>query len=176
MKLKFAAAIVAAVALVFGGSAAAQAAGYVAQGPSVTIVEGDSIAMTFTGFEANTPSTASAPDEVAFASLRAATASTPTDGSGSVTYTVTSDIPGTYTITVTAGQLVATGTLTVIPVDECADAADPCRAAADAGSGGLPGTGYELPLLFLWIGLGALALGGAFVFVLRTVRRARIDG
>lgn len=189
MKLKFAATVVAAIALVFGGSAAAQAAGYVAQGPSVTITQGEVVAMTFTGFEANTPSTASAPDEVTFAILKAATASAPTDADGAVTYRVTSDIPGTYTITVTAGQLVATGTLTVVPADDCpfedlgtgssgvtsgafAEPAEPCP-PAEAAAGGLPGTGYELPLLFLWAGLGALALGGAFVFVRRAVRRGR---
>lgn len=147
--------------------AAAQAgeAGYTGQGPSVTAAPGEAVSLTFTGLPANTPSTATAPDAVTLAVLKAATASKPTDASGSVTYQASATQPGTYTITVTAGQSVATATLTVVPAD---------TAGGGSGSGDdLASTGFDLPVLALWIGGGALALGAALIAVMTTVRRGR---
>lgn len=157
-------AALAAVAL-FAVPVAAQAeeAGYTTQGPAVTAAPGEAVSLTFTGLPANTPSTATAPDAVTLAVLKASTASKPTDASGSVTYQASATQPGTYTITVTAGGVVATATLTVAPSD-----------TAGGGSGDdLASTGFDLPVLALWVGGGALVLGAALIAVMTTVRRNR---
>lgn len=148
--------------------AAANAAGYGGQGPDLVTAPGEAVTLTFSGLPANTPSTAVAPDAVTLAILKAGTASKPTDASGSVSYVASATIPGTYTITVTAGQVVATATLTVAPTDAGAPGAGPGGSADD----GLASTGVD-PVLFVWIGGGALVLGAALVVVLSTVRRAR---
>lgn len=146
---------------------AASAAGYGGQGPAtVTVVAGEAATLTFTDLPPNTPSTAVAPDAVTLAILKAGTASKPTDAAGSVTYTASATTPGTYTVTVTAGQTVATATLTVVAADSAG--------SSDSGGGGLAETGVD-PVLFVWIGAGALALGAALVVVLATVRRARSE-
>lgn len=159
-------AALAAVAL-FAVPVAAQAeeAGYTTQGPAVTAAPGEAVSLTFTGLPANTPSTATAPDAVTLAALKATTASKPTDASGSVTYQASATQPGTYTITVTAGGVVATATLTVVPAD---------TAGGGSGSGDdLASTGFDLPVLALWVGGGALVLGAALIAVMTTVRRNR---
>lgn len=157
-----------AVAALLAAPAAATAAGYGGQGPAVVAAPGEAVTLTFTGLPANTPSTAVAPDAVTLAILKAGTASKPTDASGSVSYTASATTPGTYTITVTAGQTVATATLTVVP----ADAGSGAGSSGGSSDGGLADTGVD-PVLFVWIGGGALALGAALVVVLSTVRRAR---
>ncbi|GAA1962122.1 hypothetical protein [Agromyces allii] len=152
-------------AALIGAPAAAQAAGgagYTGQGTNVTLTVGEVGTITFSGLPPNTPSTATAPDAVTLAVLKAATASRATDASGSVSFQVSSNTPGTYTITDTAGDWVATGTLTVVP--------------ADSASGGIATTGYDAPVLWIWIGAGALLLGVALVVVMTTVRRARRQG
>ncbi|MET4157291.1 hypothetical protein [Agromyces sp. PvR057] len=153
-------------AALIGAPAAAQAAGgagYTGQGTNVTLTVGEVGTMTFSGLPPNTPSTATAPDAVTLAVLKAATASRPTDASGTVSFQVSSNTPGTYTITDTAGDWVATGTLTVVPADT-------------ASTGGIATTGYDAPVLWIWIGGGALLLGAALVVVMMTVRRARQQG
>ncbi|QEO13664.1 hypothetical protein FLP10_03930 [Agromyces intestinalis] len=159
-------AVAAAVLLAAPATATAQegGTGYVGQGTNVTLTVGQVGTMTFTGLAPSSPSTATAPDAVTLAVLKASTASRPTDATGTVSYQVSSNTPGTYTITATAGQYVATGTLTVVPADT------PARA-----SGSLSGTGFDLPVLWLWIGGGALILGAALIVVLTTVRRSRND-
>lgn len=151
-----------AFAAIFAAPTVANATGYTGQGVSVTAQPGEAVALTFTGLPANTPSTASADDAVTLSVLKASAASRPTDASGSVTYTASATQPGTYTITVTAGSAVATATLTVAPTD-----------SASGGSGGLPSTGYEIPMLAVWGGVGAIVLGAALIVVLVTVRRNR---
>jgi hypothetical protein len=163
MARKLVAAALLALTAVFAVPAVANAAGYTGDGPgTVTAEVGEAVALTFTDLPANTPSTASADDAVTLSVLKAATASKPTSASGSVTYTASASEPGTYTITVTAGSAVATATLTVTPAD----------AAGGSGSG-LPSTGYEIPMLAVWGGVGAIVLGIALVAVLATVRRNR---
>lgn len=149
----------------FAVPAAATAAGYTGQGPgTVTVAAGESATLTFSDLPANTPSTATADDAVTLSVLKAGTASKPTDANGSVTYTATASETGTYTITVTAGQAVATSSFSVVVPDS----------GANAGSeSGLPGTGYDVPLLAIWIGGGAVLLGAAFVVTMATVRRSR---
>lgn len=159
---KILATIAIAAAALAAAPAAATAAGYTGQGTNVTLEVGEVGTMTFSGLPANTPSTATADDAVTLAVLRAATASRPTDASGTVSYAVSANAPGTYTITATAGQYVATGTLTVVPAD-----------AAGAANAGIATTGYDAPVLWLWIAGGALLLGVALVVVMTTVRRAR---
>jgi len=172
LKKILASAAIAIVAL-FAAPAAANAAGYGGQGPQAVVAEpGEAVALTFTGLPALTPSTATAPDQVTLASLKAATASKTTDASGSVTYLASATIPGTYTITVTAGAVTATATLTVVPADGAGTGAGTGSGSGSSADGGLASTGVD-PVLFAWIGGGALALGAALVVVLKTVRRAR---
>ncbi len=157
--------------IVAPAAANAEEAGYTGQGASVSVEPGETASLTFTGLPANTPSTATAPDAVTLGVLKASTASHPTDASGSVTYTAAASTPGgTYTITVTAGgQAVATGgTFTVEPSDAVSGS------GGDSDSG-LPHTGYDLPIIVIWIAVGVLLLGAAFVVVTATVRRARRD-
>lgn len=154
---------IAAVALIAAPAAAnADETGYVGQGTDVTLTVGEVGTMTFSGLTASTPSTATADDLVTLAVVKASTASKPTDATGTVSYQVSSDTPGTYTITAVAGDSVATGTLTVVPADT----------AGGTGTG-IADTGYDMPVLWLWIGGGALLLGAALIVVLNTVRRAR---
>ncbi|UOE44304.1 hypothetical protein [Agromyces larvae] len=157
--------IAVAAAALFAAPAAAQASeggtGYVGQGTNLTLTVGQVGTMTFTGLPPSTPSTATAPDAVTLAVLKAATASRPTDASGTVSYQVSSNTPGTYTVTVTAGQYVATGTLTVVPADTAGKTT------------GTAATGFDLPVLWIWIAVGAIVLGAALVLVLTTVRRSR---
>ncbi|WP_308796889.1 LPXTG cell wall anchor domain-containing protein [Agromyces silvae] len=166
----FAGAAVAVVAL-FAAPAAANA--YGEQPPiAETVQAGEAVALTFTGLPPNTPSTAVAPDAVTLAILKAGTASKPTDANGSVTYTASATQPGTYTITVTAGQSVATATLTVVPADGSGPGTGPGTGPGAGPDSGLPSTGVDT-VLFMWIGGGALLLGAALVVVLSTVRRSR---
>lgn len=161
MARKLLAAALLALSAVFAVPAVANAAGYTGQGPgTVTVRVGEAVDLIFTNLPPNTPSTASADDAVSLSVLKATTASKPTDAAGSVTYTASASRPGTYTITVTAGSTVATATLTVLPADT-AEGAD------------LPSTGYEIPMLAVWGGVGAIVLGIAFIAVLATVRRNR---
>lgn len=162
MTRKLVAAALLALAAVFAIPTVANAAGYTGDGPgAVAAEEGEAVSLTFSDLPPTTPSTASADDEVTLSVLKASTASRPTSASGSVTYSAMATEPGTYTITVTAGQTVATATLTIAPRD------------AATGAGGLPGTGYDFPIALLWGGVGAVILGGALVAVLTTVRRNR---
>ncbi|MRG60439.1 hypothetical protein GE115_11260 [Agromyces sp. CFH 90414] len=164
-KILATAAIAAAALLTVPAAAnAAEPAGYTGQGTNLTLTVGETGTMTFSGLAPSTPSTATVDDAVTIAVIKAATASKPTDATGTVSYQVSSNTPGTYTVTATAGQYVATGTLTVVPADK----------AAAAGSG-LSATGYDVPVLWLWIGGGALILGAALVVVLTTVRRSRAE-
>lgn len=134
-----------------------------------TIEPGEAVTFGFTGLPANTPSTAVAPDAVTLAVLKAATLSKVTSADGTVTYTASATTPGTYTITVTAGSETRVATLTVVPAD---GGALPGSGSGSSADGGLADTGVD-PVLFAWIGGGALALGAALVVVLSTVRRAR---
>jgi hypothetical protein len=160
-----------AIFAVFTVSTAANAAGYTADGPSVTVTVGDGpVALSFTGFTPNEPTTASAPDAVTLATVKVvSTASKAADASGAVTYTATATQPGTYTVTVT-GQSGAVGvaTLTVAPAD-----LGSANGGGEGSNGGLPNTGYETPMLIIWGASGALILGIALVVVLGIVRKQR---
>lgn len=162
MTRKLLAAALLALAATFAIPSVANAAGYTGDGPgTVTAEAGEAVALTYTDLPPSTPSTASADDAVTLSILKAATASKPTSASGSVTYTASATTPGTYTVTVTAGSAVATATLTVVPADSA------------SGGGGLADTGYDVPMLAVWGGVGAVVLGAALIAVLVTVRRNR---
>jgi len=133
-------------------------------GPDVTIVVNGSSTMTFTGFLPGESTTASAPDNVGLANLKAVTTATKNaDGSGSVSYVATSGVTGTFTITVTGlSGRIAVGTLTVTPIDS-------------GSTGNLPNTGFGVPALIIWGASGALLFGAAIVSVLVVSRRKRIE-
>ena len=172
MLKKFLVGVALAVAAMISAPAAAGALGYTDQnGTAAQTVSGQVVSMTFTGFPPNTPATASAPDAVTLSMLKATSLSRPTDADGAVVFGASATQPGTYTITVTAGGLVATGTLTVVPVDSAAG--DGPGAGAEDG---IPGTGYDAPWQWVWIGGGALLLGAALVVALNASRRARARG
>ncbi|GAA1510602.1 hypothetical protein BJ978_000138 [Agromyces terreus] len=158
-------AVAAAALIAVPAAAHAEPTGYVGQGTDLTLEVGEVGTMVFSGLTPSTPSTATADDLVVLAVLKASTASRPTDASGTVSYDMSSNTPGTYTITATAGESVATGTLTVVPAEP--------STPADSSSSGIAETGYDMPVLWLWIGGGALLLGAALIVVLTTVRRSR---
>lgn len=159
-----------AIMAVFAVPAAAHAL-YTPEAPSATAEAGDAVTLTFTGFPANVPATATAPDEVTLAVLKAATLTKSTNADGAVSFTASATTPGTYTITVTAGGVTSVGTLTVVPADSAgAGAGGP----GGTGSGsGLPSTGVDLPMLAIWGAVGAIALGIALIAVLNATRRQR---
>jgi len=78
-------------------------------------------------------------------------------GAVSVTVTLPAAASGTYTVTgtgATSGNVWG-AVLTVTPAD----------------AGGLPNTGSTVPVLWIWVGGGALALGIAMVVILAITRR-----
>ncbi|QAY74707.1 sortase [Agromyces protaetiae] len=154
-----------AAAVLVAAPIAANADEYPEQGTPATVAPGEVAQLGFSGLPANTPATASAPDAVTLSIIKASTLTRSTDANGAVTFGASATQPGTYTITVTAGGETATATLTVLPADS----------SGDAGSdSGLPHTGVD-PVLWVWIGGGALLLGAALVIVLTTVRRNRSE-
>lgn len=83
--------------------------------------------------------------------------------SGVVTVTAAASRAGTYSITASSGGTALTATLTVT---------GGAAAAADSANG-LSSTGYNAPVLLLWIAAGVIALGIALLITLRVVRRSR---
>ncbi len=144
-------------------AAAAHAVDGYTTGPDVTIVVNGSSTMTFTGFVPGESTTASAPDNVGLAIVKAASMATKNaDGAGAVSYVATSAVIGTFTITVTGESgRIAVGTLTVLPIDTAA--------------GNLPNTGFGVPALIIWGAGGALLFGTAIVSVLVVARRRRVE-
>jgi hypothetical protein len=145
--------------------AAANAVDGYTTGPDVTIVVNGSSTMTFTGFVPGESTTASAPDNVGLAVVKAVTTATKNaDGAGAVSYVATSAEIGTFTITVTGDSgRIAVGTLTVLPIDTA------------TGTGNLPNTGFGVPALIIWGASGALLFGAAIVSVLVVARRKRVE-
>lgn len=145
-------------------AAAANAVDGYTTGPTVTSVVNGTATMTFTGFVPGESTTASAPDNVGLAAVKAVTTLTKfADGAGSVSYVATSSVAGTFTITVTGlSGRIAVGTLTVTPFDSGA-------------SGNLPNTGFGVPALIIWGASGALLFGAAIVSVLVVARRKRVE-
>jgi hypothetical protein len=143
--------------------AAANAVDGYTTGPDVTIVVNGSSTMTFTGFVPGESTTASAPDNVTLATVKAVSMATKNaDGAGAVSYIVSSAEIGTFTITVTGDSgRIAVGTLTVLPID--------------TATGNLPNTGFGVPALIIWGASGALMFGAAIISVLVVARRKRVE-
>ena len=128
-------------------------------GTNDTVAIGANGTLNFSGFPGNAGVTATSPSGVSLAVFRAATLGKTTSAGGAVSFVASSPTAGVYPISVvtnSAPTLTATGTLTVLPAD----------------SGGLTGTGSELPTLALWGAGAALALGAAGIATV-AVRRSR---
>lgn len=85
---------------------------------------------------------------------------TKTVAGGAASATLAATVAGTYTVSVTAGQL-ATETATVT------------AAAAGEDPDTIPSTGGTVPTAALWLGAGALGLGGLAVVAATARRRAQ---
>ncbi|WP_109210438.1 MULTISPECIES: LPXTG cell wall anchor domain-containing protein [Microbacterium] len=89
-----------------------------------------------------------------------------TNGAASATYTAPST-PGTYTVLVaqTDGEVVE-------DVAEVSVTVAAAGSGAGSGSGALPATGGTVPGAFIWLGVGAIGLGGIAVAAAVARRRA----
>lgn len=150
-------------------SGTATAGGTVTVGfASGSFAAGETVSFSVSGNTAVTLSTVKAAVLTTFTKQASST------GSVSVNVTLPSNASGTYTLTatgLTSGN-VGTAAITVGP----ASLANTGGGAALANTGGgaaLANTGATLPMLMIWIGAGALVLGGAIVGTLAFVRRQR---
>jgi LPXTG-motif cell wall-anchored protein len=102
-----------------------------------------------------------------------ASATKAANADGSITFTVNfhPDAEGRHTITATG---LSSGRVAVSAVD-VVPAGDGSGAGGSGGGSGLPNTGAETPVLAIWIGGGALALGAALIATLTVVRRQRAE-
>ena len=83
---------------------------------------------------------------------------------GSASATFTANAPGSYVVTVSGeGETLGSVTMSV--------AAAPSGSGA-GGSGELPATGGTVPAAFIWLGVGAIGLGGIAVAAAVARRRA----
>lgn len=181
MNVKKVAAIVAiAGALVLGGSAAANAAGYppeidctvspspVAAGGSATIscpagawAAGVPVTITATGPGVG-PGTLA---RIAFTADTTFSITKPAAGDGSLSALFTAPTtPGTVTIVLTDGEAVRTLTETVTAAP-----------APTPTTPGLPPTGNAVPATAIWLGVGAIGIGGIAVVAAVARRRAHHD-
>ncbi|MDR7112938.1 LPXTG-motif cell wall-anchored protein [Microbacterium trichothecenolyticum] len=166
---KTAAALAVAGLLVLGGAGAASA-DYPADAPvtasdttptvgqTVTITAndlGDYSTVTFTV----SPTTGASLASIVLASSGGSVSKPVNNGSASASFTATT--AGTYVVTVSGEGALGSVTLNV--------------AAAGSGSGGsgqLPATGGEVPGAIIWLGVGAIGLGGIAVAAAVARRRA----
>jgi hypothetical protein len=177
---KLIAAVVLAGAALLATPAAANAAGYVpssnisgdttvVSGGTTTIVFGpgsfvgnETVNITITGAGAATLG--------ALPTTTVSKAYTATE-SGSVAPKVTLPVgaSGTYSLTATGAVSgnVGSQSLTVVPADSAA------AAGTGAGTGSLAFTGSTVSMLALWVGGGAVVLGGGLLAVRGSVRRQR---
>jgi LPXTG-motif cell wall-anchored protein len=157
-------------ALLFTGAAGANAAGDYPVGVTVTagsatITVGGSTTVTATGLgELETVyfGTDGTPGGSVSSIVRAAgtgpVAKPVVDGSASATFTASA--AGTFTIAVSDGETVL-GTTTVT-----------VAAAGSGGGGTLPATGSEIPAAAIWLGAGAIGIGGIAIAAAVARRRA----
>ena len=154
-KILAAAAITA--ALVLGGSSAATAytAGVTCVANPATIVTGATSVVTCTGFPPNASGTFTVTGPSGTVTTRTIT----TDAEGDATFSLVGPAAGNYKVTlVTSGGLTGEATVTVT--------------ASSAGTGGLPPTGSEVPAAAIWLGVGAIGIGGIAVAAAVARRRA----
>lgn len=161
-------------ALLLGGASAASADGYAVTPPTceaslasvpvgdTTVItcdfdesfEGATVTFDITGPGVRTGSLAA----IAFTARGTATIDKVVSSAQAVT-TLTGPAAGAYTVTLSYGPSASM----VVPVDVT---------VTDAESAALPVTGGTVPTEAIWIGAGALALGGLAVFAARARRRA----
>jgi hypothetical protein len=166
-------------ALVFAGSAAANAYS-VTPPPTVedsTLAPGASTVITVTGLDeydsvvfavTSGPSGATLSSIVATATLPGAVTKPVVNGTATATFTATTE--GTYTVGIfdTDSNLI---TSTSIQVSTAF--AGGGSGGSGGGTGGLPATGGELPLTAIWLGVGAVGIGGIAVVAAVARRRAQ---
>ena len=80
---------------------------------------------------------------------------------GSASATFTANAPGNYVVTV-SGEGEALGSVTI----------SVAAATSGSGAGELPATGGTVPAAFIWLGVGAIGLGGIAVAAAVARRRA----
>ncbi|GAA2002731.1 hypothetical protein [Microbacterium ulmi] len=161
-------------AIILSGAAAATAADYPPEEDVVvsspTVAPGGSITITITGLEeleglTVTFTITAGPSGGSLSSIfYAATADDSVDkvvSGGSASATFTSTTPGAYTVTIFGpdGEVLGTAGVTV--------------AASSTGGGGLPATGGTVPAAAIWLGAGAIGIGGIAVTAVAARRRAR---
>ena len=168
---KTAAALAVAGLLVLGGAGAASAdypAGVPGTVSDTTPAVGQSVTVTFTElgdletvFFSVTPSTGATLASIVVASSGGSSVEKPVSN-GSASASFTAQTAGTYVVSVSDGETtIGSVTLNV--------------AAAGSGSGGsgqLPATGGEVPGAIIWLGVGAIGLGGIAVAAAVARRRA----
>lgn len=166
--------------LVLGGASAATADSYPPDGATLTvspasIAVGGTATLTATGlgeletvyFGSDTPAGGTIASIVS-ASSTGPVAKPVTDGTATATFTAAQ--PGTYTLAVSDGETVLdTATITVTAAGSGAGGS-----GGTGGAGGnLPATGSEVPAAALWLGVGALGIGGIAVAAAVARRRAQ---
>ena len=162
------AALAIAGALVLGGSTAATA--YTPSGGAVSdpvLAPGQSTVITFTGLGAyeSVVFTVTGPSGASLTSIAYA-------ASGDTVYSVTKAVSGgSASATFTAG---GTGTYDVVLTDTDGNtiASTSISVTTDGGSGELPATGGDVPMGAIWLGVGAVGLGGIAVTAAAARRRA----
>lgn len=178
MLKKTLAATVVAGALLFGGASAASAANnyppVTPSGSTITVTAGATATVTFdaSGLPAIDTSvnfTITGPSSVSFGSIVAAATTVTSQTTEPIvndtaTVSFTTTVPGTYTVSAAGAQSAQSlGTVTV--------------AVAAVASDGVPidrlqATGGEMSTAALWVGAGALGLGGLAVVAATARRRA----
>ena len=164
--------------LALGSPIAANA--YTPSGPesgTTTIVPGGSATITFTGFQPDedvvftltgqNASGATLASVVAAVESISATKTADAEGAATVTVTLPTNAYGTYTLTAdgqTSGASASTTLDTGVAAPE-----------EDDSDNSLSPTGNDVSSLGLWVGGGALVLGGAAIVAATAVRRQRQD-
>lgn len=172
-------------ALVFAGSAAANA--YTVPPPPIvgdtTLAPGVPTTITITGLEDYDQVVFSVAGGATLASLvHTATATvsvTKPVSNGTASAIFSSDVAGTFVVNVsdTAGNLITSVTLAVDP--SFADTGSGGSGGVVGGSGGasgvggLPATGGDVPVAAIWLGVGAVGIGGIAVVAAVARRRAQ---
>lgn len=167
------AAIAVAGLLVLGGASAASAdytVGVPATVSDTTPAVGQPITITFselgdleTVFFSVTPSTGATLASIVVASSGGSVSKPVTNGSASATFTA--QTAGTYVVSVSDGET----TIGSVTLDVAAAGSG---SGGTGGSGTLPATGGEVPGAIIWLGVGAIGLGGIAVAAAVARRRA----
>ena len=160
--------------LVLGGAGAASAdypAGVPGTVSDTTPAVGQSVTVTFTElgdletvFFSVTPSTGATLASIVVASSGGSSVEKPVSN-GSASASFTAQTAGTYVVSVSDGETtIGSVTLNV--------AAAGSGSGGTSGSGELPATGGEVPGAIIWLGVGAIGLGGIAVAAAVARRRA----